>query len=133
MSTVDPPHFHQAIHLDIERAIGYTGDAAAAADLLRMVELSLERDLDKIWQKLETGDVVAAGRLIHAIKGFAPMFCHDLLIEHVTRAEALSKTEPAASFKLVFTDLAPELLLLLKEIRSYLSDRGNPGGQLKKR
>ncbi|MDO9198425.1 hypothetical protein [Rhodoferax sp.] len=125
---VDPQYFPQATHLDIERAIGYTGDAAAAADLLRMVEQSLGSDIDKIWKTLEMGDVASAGRLIHAIKGFAPMFCHDLLIEHVTRAEALSKTESAASFKLVFADLAPELLLLLKDIRSYLSDRGTPGG-----
>lgn len=124
---VDPQHFPQATHLDIERAIGYTGDAAAAADLLRMVEQSLGSDIDKIWQKLEMGDMAAAGRLIHAIKGFAPMFCHDLLIEQVTRAEALSKTESAASFKPVFADLAPELLLLLKDIRSYLSDRGTLG------
>ena len=128
MSAIDPQHSHQAIHLDIERAIGYTGDAAAAADLLRMVEQSLGSDIDKIWQKLELGDVAAAGRLIHAIKGFVPMFCHDLLIEQVTRAEALSKTESAVSFKLVFADVAPELLLLLKDIRSYLSDRGTPGG-----
>lgn len=125
---VDPQHFPQATHLDIERAIGYTGDAAATAGLLRMVEQSLGSDIDKIWQKLELGDMAAAGRLIHAIKGFVPIFCHDLLIEHVTRAEALSKTESAASFTPVFADLAPELLLLLKDIRSYLSHRSTPGG-----
>ena len=128
MSAISPQHPHRAIQLDIERAIGYTGDAAAAADLLQMVEQSLESDIDKIWQKLELGDMAAAGRLIHAIKGFVPIFCHDLLIDQVTRAEALSKTESAASFKLVFADLAPALLLLLKDIRAYLSDRGTPGG-----
>lgn len=121
-----PQHSHETIHLDIERAIGYTGDAAAAADLLQMVEQNLGPDIDNIWQKLEAGDMAAAGRLIHAIKGFVPIFCHDLLVEEVTRAEALSKTQSAASFKLVFADLAPALLLLLKDIRAYLSDCGTP-------
>lgn len=122
MSVTDPRHHHQAVHLDIERAIGYTGDAAAAGDLLQMVEQSLGGDIDKIWQKLEVGDMAAAGRLIHAIKGFVPIFGHDLLVEQVTRAEALSKTQSAESFKQVYADLAPALLLLLKEIRAHLSD-----------
>ena len=117
---IQPVPRHQAAYLDIDRAIGYTGDEAAVRDLLHMVEHSLTDDIGKIWQKLEAGDIAAAGRLLHAIKGFVPIFCHDLLVEQVTRAEAMSKTQSAESFKPVYADLAPALLLLLAEIRAYL-------------
>jgi HPt (histidine-containing phosphotransfer) domain-containing protein len=131
---IRPVTQHPAVFLDIERAIGYAGDEAATRDLLQMVEQSLKDDIGRIWQKLEAGDIAAASRLVHAIKGFVPIFCGVPLVEQVKRAEAMSKTQSAASFKLVFAELAPALLLLLEEIRAYLSapstlDRGgrNPG------
>lgn len=125
---VPPAPWRAAVFLDIERAIGYTGDEAATRELLQMVEQSLASDVDRIEQHLEAGDLAAACRLMHAIKGFIPIFCCDQLIERVTRAQAMSRSHTTESFKPVFADLAPDLMVLRQEIGVYLRRPGRTAG-----
>lgn len=128
LGPVPPAPPRAAVFLDIERAIGYTGDEAATRELLQMVEQSLASDVAMIAQHIEAGDLAAACRLMHAIKGFVPIFCCDLLIERVTYAEAMSRSHTTESFKPVFADLAPDLMALRQDIGAYLGRPGGAGG-----
>lgn len=108
-------------HLDVERGIGMMGSDASLRKILVNVETSLARNIPEIWTALEVGDVAAANRLLHAIKGYAPIFCTDALVAQVVQVEQLSKTEPVIVVKSAFADLAPKFESLLNEIRTYVA------------
>lgn len=114
--------FTPRVHLDIDRAFAYTGSDTATRDLLQMVEPRLGNDVDAIWHHLEAGDAVAAGRALHALKGFAPVFCVDALTETLGRLEMMGKAGALGPLKLAFAELGPQLLALQSEIQTYLAD-----------
>ena len=106
--------------LDIDRGIGMMGSEASLRKILKTVVDSMAGDLPKINAALTAGDVVTANRLLHAIKGYVPIFATDALVEQVTQIELSSKTEPVAVVAPLYADLAPRLEGLLGEIRSFL-------------
>lgn len=97
------------------------GSDASLRKILVNVETSLARNIPEIWAALEAGDVAAANRLLHAIKGYAPIFCTDALVAQVVQVEQLSKTEPVVVVRSAFADLAPKFEALLNEIRTYVA------------
>ena len=123
--TRTPPQrgdFIPRVYLDIDRAIAYTGGDTATRDLLQMVEPRLSNDVNAIWHHLEAGDAVAAGRALHALKGFAPVFCVNTLIETIGRLEVMGKAAALGPLKLAFAEVGPQLLALQSEIQTYLAD-----------
>lgn len=108
-------------HLNVERGIGMMGSDASLRKILVNVETSLACNIPEIWTALEVGDVAVANRLLHAIKGYVPIFCTDALVEQVVQVEQLSKTEPVVVVKPAFADLAPKFEALLNEIRTYVA------------
>ena len=118
------PHrgdFTPRVYLDIDRAFAYTGGDTATRDLLQMVEPRLGNDVDAIWHHLEAGDAVAAGRALHALKGFAPVFCVNTLTETIGDLEVMGKAGALGPLKLAFAGLGPQLLALRSEIQTYLA------------
>jgi hypothetical protein len=109
------------VYLDVDRAIAYTGGAAATRGLLQMVEQSLGHDVDAIYRYLEAGDAVAAGRALHVIKGFAPIFCVEALTENVAILETLGQAGEIGALRPAYVELAPKLLALHSEIQAYLA------------
>ncbi len=109
------------IHLDVARALAYTGDDAATCGLLQLVEQSLGSDVDAIWHHLEAGDALAVGRALHVMKGFVPVFCKDALHEDISNLETLAKAEEMPPLKSAFAELASKLLELRSEIQCYLA------------
>ena len=107
-------------YLDIERGVGLMGSEDSLRKILETVDISLTASIPDIWQALETGDVKAANRLLHGIKGYVPIFCSDALVEQVTQVELQSKTAAAAFSKPLFDELVPKLEDLLLEIRTYI-------------
>ena len=105
--------------LDAVRGIGMMGSDESLQKLLKTVEVSLTSSITEIRQALEADDAKAVNRLLHGIKGYAPIFCSDALIEKVQHVEGISKTATVAVMIPLFTELAPQLEALLLEIQSY--------------
>jgi phosphoglycerate kinase len=106
--------------LDIARGVGMMGSEASLRKILKTVIDSMAGNLPEIQAALNAGDVVTANRLLHAIKGYVPIFATDALVDQVTHIELVSKTEPVAVVAPLYADLAPRLDGLLGEIGSFL-------------
>lgn len=107
-------------YLDVERALDQIGDVAALHEMLDMLQASLDRDLPQIAYLLSQGDSKSANRLLHALKGFIPIFCVDALCDHVATVEFFSKTAPALEVANAFALLEPKLRQLQAEIDAHL-------------
>lgn len=70
---------------------------------------------------LSAGDVATANGLLHAIKGYVPIFVVDELVEQVTHVEKLGKTESIAVMQPLYAELLPRLEGLLQEIYRHLA------------
>jgi HPt (histidine-containing phosphotransfer) domain-containing protein len=107
--------------LDVARGVGMMGSEPALRKILVAVVGSLETDLPAIQGALQARDVVTANRLLHAIKGYMPIFGTDAMVELVAAVEKLSKTESAETLRPHCLRLEPELQGLLTEIQSFLN------------
>ena len=107
--------------LDVPRGISMLGSDASLRKILQTVMDSMSTSLPEINQALQAGDVAAANRLLHSIKGYVPIFATDALVEHVTKVEKISKTEPASIVFPLYAELAPRLQGLLMEIQTFLA------------
>ncbi len=104
--------------LSMQRAIEYLGDRDGALGLLGTLEASLQKELPQIELPLERGDLPGANRLLHQIKGFAPVFCVDTLVADVVRVEGLSKGSDLQAVQMAYAQLAPRLQQLLAEVQA---------------
>ena len=107
--------------LDVERGVGMMGSATSLKKILKTVEVSLAGNIPEIGLALAAGDIKTANRLLHAIKGYVPIFCSDALIEQVVHVEGLSKTGSATDVAPLFVALTPALEMLLTQIRAYIA------------
>lgn len=106
--------------LDVERAIDMLGSREALTMILRTALLSLSDEVPAIGRELDAGDVRAASRRMHGIKGYLPIFGSDQLVNDFFALEQLSKTASAPALVAGFSTLRPLLERLLAEIRQYL-------------
>lgn len=109
-----------ATRLDISRGADMMGSEAALRKILVTVQVSLSADVPAIAAALQAGDVATANRMLHALKGYMPIFASDAMIEQVVAVEKLSKTESAAVVQVLYSQTAPELQGLLAEIQHFL-------------
>lgn len=109
-----------ATRLDVARGVGMMGSEAALRKILATVLVSLSADVPAMDAALQAGDVGTANRMLHAIKGYMPIFGSDALIARVVAVDKLSKTESAAAVQVPYSQLGPELYGLLDEIQLYL-------------
>ncbi|APW48545.1 hypothetical protein RA876_17780 [Rhodoferax antarcticus] len=96
------------------------GSEAALRNILATVLVSLSADVPSMDAALQAGDVASANRMLHALKGYVPIFGSDALIEQVVSVEKLSKTESATVVQVAYAQLGPELHGLLAEIQYFL-------------
>ncbi len=106
--------------LDIARGSSMMGSEAGLRKILQTVVQSMGADLPKIEAALAAGDVPSANRLLHAIKGYMPIFACDAMIGLVTAVEKLSKTETAEVVRPQYQQLGPLLHSLLHEVEIFL-------------
>ena len=106
--------------LDVQRGISMLGSEQSLRMILQTVNGSMMHDIPEISRLLEAGEVSTANRLLHAIKGYVPVFCSDALIEQVIQTERLSKTAKAAEVVPAYVALSPKLQSLLTEVQLYL-------------
>jgi HPt (histidine-containing phosphotransfer) domain-containing protein len=72
-----PPSF---AYLSVERGMEFIGDEAGFLSLLKTLHKTLSTDIPLITELLSKDDVNGANRLLHQVKGFAPVFCVDALV-----------------------------------------------------
>lgn len=102
--------------LDMALGMDMVGDEQALGEILDLARTSLKRDLPAIDACLAAGDARGANQMLHAIKGFAPIFCVQALVDEVTQVETLGKTANAQQLTDAYTHLAPKLHRLLDEL-----------------
>lgn len=108
--------------LDVARGVSMMGSEASLRKILKTVQDSMAGNLPEIAAALAKGDVVGANRLLHAIKGYVPIFASDALVAQVTELEKISKTEPVTTVVPLYAALAPRMDALLGEIRHFLAE-----------
>jgi HPt (histidine-containing phosphotransfer) domain-containing protein len=96
----------------------FIGDMGGVQSLLGTLQASLEQDLPEIQARLDAGNLGGANELLHQLKGFAPVFCVDALVDQVVRVERLSKGQDLAPVREAYAQLAPHLQQLLDEVRA---------------
>jgi HPt (histidine-containing phosphotransfer) domain-containing protein len=111
----------QPIYLSIERAMEFIGDANGVLSLLKTLQQTLSDDLPRLQELLDKGEVYAANRILHQLKGFTPVFCVDSLVEHVVRVEDMSKHAEAAELSAAYSLLAPQLEALRQEVLAHMA------------
>ncbi len=112
-------------YLSVERAMEFIGDADGVNTLLHTLHQTLGDDLPRIATHLEAGDIPSANFLLHQLKGFAPVFCVDSLVDAVVQVEQLSKQGAPADVKAAYSKIAPQLAQLRAEVARHL---GLPSG-----
>jgi HPt (histidine-containing phosphotransfer) domain-containing protein len=110
----------QPIYLSIERAMEFIGDANGVLSLLKTLQQTLSDDLPRLQELLDKGDVFAANRILHQLKGFTPVFCVDSLVERVVLVEGLSKHAETSEVRNSYDQLAPQLEALRLEVIAHL-------------
>lgn len=108
--------------LDVARGVSMMGSEASLRKILKTVQISMAGNLPEMAQALENGDVASFNRLLHAIKGYVPIFASDALVAQVTALEKTSKTEPATTVAPLYAELAPLMDTLLAEIRLFVAE-----------
>jgi HPt (histidine-containing phosphotransfer) domain-containing protein len=107
--------------LSVERGMEFIGDEAGFLSLLKTLHKTLTTDIPLITDLLRKDDVAGANRLLHQVKGFAPVFCVDALVERVVQVEALSKHGDAPEVRAAFAQMAPQLDQLRSEVAAHLA------------
>jgi HPt (histidine-containing phosphotransfer) domain-containing protein len=107
--------------LDAERGISMMGSPEALKMVLNTALIGLAEDVPAIGRELAAGDVRAAGRRLHGIKGYLPIFGSDALVADVLRLEQLSKSQPAEVLAAAYAAIGPALQRLLGDIQAYVN------------
>lgn len=107
--------------LDLAKGVGMMGSADALKRILATVATSMAQSLPQIDAALQAGDVPSADALLHALKGYMPIFAADALAEQVTRVEKIAKTAPIDVVAPLYAELAPQLRALLAEVQAHLA------------
>jgi HPt (histidine-containing phosphotransfer) domain-containing protein len=107
-------------YLDIPKALESVGDREALLDMLGVLQDSLATDVPQIAHLIAQLRGPEAGALLHALKGFAPVFCTDALCAHIAQVELLSKTADGGDVVHAYAHLGPQLVQLQGEIHQYL-------------
>lgn len=115
-----PVDFSATRYLDLQRARDMLGDEARVRDIVELAHTVMQADMPRMRQSVAAGDIVAAGRVLHSLKGMVPVFCKDELVEHVTSSERLSKTGQVHEFMPAYLQAEQALEALLAEIGGYL-------------
>lgn len=115
------------VYLDVGRAQDMLGDAEAVRKILVTAQSVLRTEIPRMRESMQAGDVAAAGRVLHTLKGMAPIFCSDALVERVTAGERLSKSAGVQDFLPVYEGVEQTLAQLLAEMEAYLGQTPGPG------
>jgi HPt (histidine-containing phosphotransfer) domain-containing protein len=111
-------------YLDTQLALDQIGDVESMNGMLVMLQESLTRDIPLVSDMLAANQITEANRVLHALKGFVPIFCSQALCSHVVNVEAQSKDSQSTTVVASYAVLKPELEALLNEVNTHLQAAG---------
>ncbi len=97
------------------------GSPEALKMILNTALLSLSEDMPAIGRELAEGDVRAASRRLHGIKGYLPIFGSDALVADVLQLEQSSKSQSAEVLAVAYAAMGPSFQGLLRDIQAYVN------------
>lgn len=106
----------ESIFLSMAKAIQYLGDAASAQQLLATLEHTLEIEVPQISSALESKNFEMLQKILHQLKGFAPVFCSDRLVSDITHTESLCKHIDTLALQATALGASTQLLTDLKSL-----------------
>jgi HPt (histidine-containing phosphotransfer) domain-containing protein len=74
-------------YLSMSKAIAYLGDVQSAHQLLSTLNSTLLRDEPEISSAIASSQFDVLQKIWHQLKGFAPVFCQESLIEQIQAPE----------------------------------------------
>lgn len=107
--------------LDLTRAKEFAQEPEQLQQLLVTFEHSLAQELLELDMAFTHGNTQKAEHALHALKGFLPMFTGDSFGCSVIDLYARSRQQPFEVTKSQFTNLVPNLELLLSQVRARLN------------
>ena len=104
-------------YLSMSKAIAYVGDAQSAHQLLSTLNSTLLRDEPQISSAIESSQFEVLQKIWHQLKGFAPVFCQESLIEEIAHTELLCKQIQAPEERLAALHASAKLQTSLRALQ----------------
>ena len=108
-------------YLSMAKAIAYVGDAQSAHQLLGTLNSSLISDEAKIASAIESGQFDVLQKIWHQLKGFAPVFCQESLVDEIAQTELLCKQIQAPGERLAALHASAKLQTSLKALQAEVA------------
>ena len=109
------------LSLSLEKSIAYLGDLQSATGLLATLETTLQNDIFQIEQAIHTHHFELLQKIMHQLKGFAPIFCTDELVNGIVQTENLCKKTTAGLGQTTALAACSQLLINLKGLQAEVS------------
>ena len=110
-----------SVLLSMTKAVGYLGDIESAQHLLVTLESTLASDVPKIEAAIHAPNFELLQTKWHQLKGFAPVFCSDALVEEIFRTEKLCQhTLPGPTQSVAPNEAQIQALKASKELLKQL-------------
>jgi HPt (histidine-containing phosphotransfer) domain-containing protein len=103
--------------LSMAKAIAYLGDMQSAQQLLATLHTTLASDLPLIEGAIQVKNFELLQTKWHQLKGFAPVFCADALIEKIVETESACKKIDSNELQNLALSASADLLTQLKMLQ----------------
>jgi HPt (histidine-containing phosphotransfer) domain-containing protein len=108
-------------YLSMSKAIAYLGDAQSAHQLLSTLNSTLLRDEPEISSAIASSQFDVLQKIWHQLKGFAPVFCQESLIEEIAHTELLCKQIKAPEERLAALHASATLQTSLRALQAEVA------------
>ena len=112
--------------LSMSKAMAYLGDAASAQQLLGTLKATLEVDTPQISDAIASKNFETLQKILHQLKGFAPIFCEDALVSEIINTESLCKHIDSAAHQATALSACTQLLANLESLLLEVSAQLQP-------
>jgi HPt (histidine-containing phosphotransfer) domain-containing protein len=108
-------------YLSMPKAIAYLGDVQSAHQLLSTLNSTLLRDEPEISSAIASSQFDVLQKIWHQLKGFAPVFCQESLIEEIAHTELLCKQIQAPEERLAALHASATLQTSLRALQAEVA------------
>ena len=108
-------------YLSMPKAIAYLGDVQSAHQLLSTLNSTLLRDEPEISSAIASSQFDVLQKIWHQLKGFAPVFCQESLIEEIAHTELLCKQIQAPEQRLAALHASATLQTSLRALQAEVA------------
>jgi HPt (histidine-containing phosphotransfer) domain-containing protein len=108
-------------YLSMSKAIAYLGDVQSAHQLLSTLNSTLLRDEPEISNAIASSQFDVLQKIWHQLKGFAPVFCQESLIEEIAHTELLCKQIQAPEERLAALHASATLQTSLRALQAEVA------------